>query len=312
MSERPERILLTGASGFVGHHLRNALAAAFPAAALTMPAFDLADDAAVDSAVRDVAPDVCIHLAAVSAIAAAERNERQAWDVNLHGTLRLAHALLRHVPGCQMIFPASADAYGRSFRSGSALDESAPLAPMNIYGATKAAADLALGAMAERGLRVIRLRLFNHIGQGQSCRFVVSTFARQVARISVGRQAPIIEVGNIDTWRDFLDVRDVCTAYVACINRRDALTPGIILNIASGTPRRIADILADLQTMAGTRAEVRVDQSQVRDTDIHLGCGNAALARDQLDWTPVIAWHQTLHDVLDDWHERAAAEIGDV
>jgi len=153
MSECPERILLTGASGFVGHHLRNALAAAFPAAALNMPAFDLTDDAAVDSAVRDVAPDVCIHLAAVSAIAAAERNERQAWDVNLHGTLRLAHALLRHVPGCQMIFPASADAYGRSFRSGSALDETAPLAPMNIYGATKAAADLALGAMAERHRR---------------------------------------------------------------------------------------------------------------------------------------------------------------
>ncbi len=99
------------------------------------------------------------------------------------------------------------------------------LAPMNVYGASKAAADLALGSMALQGLRVVRLRTFNHTGPGQSAAFVVAAFARQIARIAAGLQPPSLLVGNLDTWRDFLDVRDVCRAYLACIAHRDDCRP---------------------------------------------------------------------------------------
>src|SRR5262249_19286486 len=140
-------------------------------------------------------------------------DEGQAWEVNLHGTLHLARAILRHVPDCQMLFASSADAYGWSFQSGTALAENAPLAPRNTYAATKAAADLALGSMTEQGLRCVRLRPVNHTGPGQSDQFVVAAFARQIARVATGLQPPLLEVGNLDAWRDFLDVRDVCAAY---------------------------------------------------------------------------------------------------
>src|SRR6185437_13750265 len=106
--------------------------------------------------------------------------------------------------------------------------ERVSLAPINAYGATKAAADLALGSMAEHGLRCVRLRPFNHTGPGQSEQFVVAAFARQIARIAAGLQPPLLEVGNIDTRRDFLDVRDVCSAYAACIERAATLAPGTI------------------------------------------------------------------------------------
>ena len=89
---------------------------------------------------------------------------------------------------------------------------------MSTYAATKAAADLALGSMAEQGLRCVRLRPFNHTGPGQSEQFVVAAFARQIARIAAGLQPPLLEVGNIDTRRDFLDVRDVCCR-LRCLHR---------------------------------------------------------------------------------------------
>jgi nucleoside-diphosphate-sugar epimerase len=305
----PRRIMVTGGAGFVGRHLTTLLAAAYPSASLLTPMIDVCDRTQVEAAVRAAAPpDVCIHLAAVSAVSAAQEDEDHAWQVNLHGTLNLARAILLHAPQCQMLFPSSADAYGRSFRAGTKLDEDAALAPMNIYGATKAAADLALGSMAEQGLRVVRLRPFNHTGPGQSDQFVVAAFGRQIARIATGLQPPVLDVGNLDTWRDFLDVRDVCAAYVACIARRDALPAGTILNLASGEARRIGDVLTDLAALAGVDVNMRIDPSRVRDTDLRVACGNADRARELLSWTPAIPWARTLRDVLDDWRSQIGAE----
>ena len=305
----PARILLTGADGFVGTHLRAALRDAFPAAALIAPGADLRDAAAVEAMVAAARPDRCIHLAAVSAVTTAAAEQDKAWAVNLGGTLTLARALIAHAPGCRMIFASSAEAYGASFRAGTALDESAPLAPQTIYGATKAAADLALGAMVRDGLDVVRLRLFNHTGPGQSDGFVVSAFARQLAAIGLGLQPPVMQVGNLDSARDFLDVRDVCAAYVAAL-AADELPAGLILNIASGIPRRIGDVLDGLRALSGNAVEVRTDPTRLRPSDIPIACGNAVSARTLLGWAPAIAWSQTLADLLDDWRVRLTEKRG--
>jgi GDP-4-dehydro-6-deoxy-D-mannose reductase len=302
---------MTGATGFVGRHLTARLAAAYPDSTIIAPAIDIRESQAVAAAVQAAAPDVCIHLAGIATVPAADRNEDHAWQVNLHGTLHLARAILRHAPGCLMLFISSADAYGYSYRTGTKVTEDAPLAPMSLYSATKAAADLALGSMTGRGLRCVRLRPVNHTGPGQSPQFVVAAFARQVARIAAGLQPPLLQVGNIDTWRDFLDVRDVCEAYAACIAKRDALPAGTILNLASGRPRRIRDILADLQALAGITLEVQVDPTRVRGTDLPSTCADATQAQELLGWRPSTPWTQTLQDVLDDWRERIEREPGD-
>jgi GDP-4-dehydro-6-deoxy-D-mannose reductase len=308
MTAAPRTILVSGASGFVGRHLMPALAAAYPDSALLAPTIDVRNAAEVDAAVQAGQPDVFIHLAAVSTVAAAQQTPDQAWQVNLQGTMHLAWALSRYAPDCQMLFVSSADAYGASFRAGLKLDEGAPLSPQNIYAETKAVADLALGGMAAQGLRVVRLRPFNHTGPGQSPQFVVAAFAQQIARIAAGVQAPAIQVGNLESWRDFLDVRDVCAAYVACVARRDSLAPGTILNLASGQARRVGDVLADLAALAGIEIEIQVDPSRVRATDIRIASGNAARARELLGWNPVIPWEQTLKDVLDECRARVDPE----
>ena len=301
------RLLVTGAGGFVGRHLLPLLVRDFPQAEIVTPsaaALDITEAVQVDRELARLEPDGCIHLAAVAAIGEARDDPERAWRVNLHGTLHLGRALLRHAPRCRLIYASSADIYGASFRAGVSLDERAVPAPLNVYGCTKAAADLALGAMAQEGLRVVRLRPFNHTGPGQSDRFVVPAFARQVMRIRAGLQPPVLSVGDLSPLRDFLDVRDVCAAYAACLRPELDIAPGTILNLASGTPRRIGDVLQTLLRLAAVDARVETARGLLRPTDIATASGDAAAARAVIGWRPEIAFETTLADVIADWRER--------
>ncbi len=301
-------ILVTGAGGFVGSHLLQTLGERLPGHQAIAATADLADPDAVAAEVRRVQPGACIHLAAISALGAAREDPDRAWRVNLQGTLALADALLRHAPGCMLVFASTADAYGTSFRAGRAVDETAPLAPLSLYAATKAAADLALGALVPDGLRLVRVRAFNHTGPGQSPHFVVPAFARQAARIAAGLQEPVVEVGNLDSQRDFLDVRDVCAGYALCVARADALPPGAIVNLASGQPRRIGDVLADVLREAGVEAQIRASAQRQRPSEIPVAFGDASFAREHLGWMPLIPWATTLRDVAADWRARITTE----
>ena len=300
----PRRILITGSGGFVGSHLMPALRGTYPDATLIGLAADITDQAAVQAEVADVRPDAVVHLAAIAAIPAARQDPDLAWSVNLHGTRYLARAIMAHAPAAILVFASTADLYGATFRAGVPVDEDAMLAPLNAYAATKAAADLALGALAAEGLRVIRMRPFNHTGPGQTDAFVVAAFARQVARIAAGLQVPAIKVGDLSPLRDFLDVRDVCASYVLALGTD--LPPGTILNVASGQARRVGDVLNDMLTIAGVSADVQVDAARLRPTDIPAAIGDATRLR-ALGWTPAIPWAQTLADTLAYWKHKSVA-----
>ncbi len=307
---------MTGASGFVAGHLVPRLREAFPTSTLVLcgvghTELDVTDGQAVHALIARVIPDACIHLAAVSAIPAARDGPARAWLVNLHGSLELGRAILTHAPDCTLLHVSSAEVYGSSFASGQLATETTPLAPMNTYAATKAAADLALGAMVSDGLRVIRARPFNHTGPGQSADFVIPAFARQIARIAAGKQAPVLTVGSLETIRDFLDVRDVCNAYMACLCRASALPNGSIFNLASGVPRRIGDVLNRLLELAGVHAEVAPSTGLHRRIDAPIACGDSTLAREKLAWVPSTGWDTTLREVLADWTRRVESDQHD-
>ena len=305
----PKRILITGASGFVGQHLLAALTRAYPAACLVADAFDVTDAHAVSAAVKAAAPDSCVHLAGIASPVQARSEPDRAWRVNLMGTLNLARAVLAEAPACRFLFVSTSEVYGGSFRPGLPLDEAALLAPMNTYAATKAAADLAIGAMVNDGLRAIRVRPFNHTGPGQTDAYVVPAFARQLVRIGAGLQPPVMKVGALQPVRDFVDVRDICAAYVACLTKSDSdLPPGTILNLASGSPRRIGDVLDDLSRIAGVTPDIQSDALLLRPCDIPRACGDSRLARRLLGWEPRIPWEQTLTDVVADWRGRLALD----
>lgn len=122
----------------MGRHLQVALTPALPDAQMLVDPFDLREATALEATGVAGRPDACIHLAAIATLASAREDETRCWDVDLHGTLRLAHTILRHVPECQMLFASSADAYGGGI--GGPIDERTPLVPRSLYAATKASA----------------------------------------------------------------------------------------------------------------------------------------------------------------------------
>jgi GDP-4-dehydro-6-deoxy-D-mannose reductase len=195
--------------------------------------------------------------------------------------------------------------YGDSAKPGLPLDETALLAPVDEYAVTKAAADLAIGALTRRGLKSLRFRPFNHFGPGQAETFVIPAFAMQIAKIEAGVAEPIIRVGNLDAERDFLDVRDVVHAYALAVRTADDMqAPGTILNIASGTPQRIGDILERLLRQSRVAITVEQDPARLRPSDLPRILGDATRARRTLGWAPVHTFDDTLAAVLDDCRAR--------
>ena len=308
------RILITGANGFVGRHLIEALnnlrdtpeiiAATHgengPAlGTLRSEPLDVTNAEQTLALIRATQPTHLMHLAGIAAVSNASDDVRKTWNVNAQGTLNVALAIQQGAPQCRLIFCSSAQVYGRNFQSGISLAEDVRLDPVNIYASSKAAADILIGQMSGEGLRAVRLRPFNHIGPGQSREFVVSSFASQIAAIERGTQAPTIKVGNLSMRRDFLDVRDVVEAYVQAILRFDDLPNGAVFNIASGHAVAVEDILKMLLSMSIKKIEVVADPKRMRLNDTEVMAGNASAARHALQWRPRCIFHHSLQSVLD-------------
>ncbi|WP_037300756.1 GDP-mannose 4,6-dehydratase [Rubritepida flocculans] len=306
------RVLLTGGDGFLGRHVQAALSSH----ALTVPPrtpgaaphYALEEEGCLPPLLAAARPEAVVHLAAQASVAASFAAPLACWRANLLGTLALAEAVRRETPGARFLFASSAEVYGLSFQAGAPLAEDAPLAPANPYAASKAAADLALGEMALRGLAALRLRFFNLAGPGQSEGFVVADICRQIARIEAGLDAPPLRVGALDRWRDFLDVRDAARALALALAAE--WPPGLVLNIAAGQPRRIGDVLEALLARARCRPEVEVAAARLRPTDVARVAGDAGRARALLGWAPEIPWERTLDEALAEWRARVARGEG--
>ncbi|MBN8943056.1 MAG: GDP-mannose 4,6-dehydratase [Rhizobiales bacterium] len=320
------RVLITGASGFVGFHLPQALARVCgesveivatskdPGSQGThgaIEALDVLNSAAIADMIGRHQPTHIVHLAGIAAPSVANADARMSWDLHLGSALNLGEAILAHAPDCWLLHVGTGMVYGETARSGQALREDALLAPLDEYGASKAAADLALGGMVRRGLRSIRFRPFNHSGPGQGDAFVLPSFARQVARIEAGLAPPVLKVGNLDAERDFLHVADVVDAYARTVQRTASLEPGTIFNIASGLPRRIGSILEDLLIRCRVKIDVEQDRARMRPSDIPCIIGNADRAGTALEWAPRHSFDDIVADVLNDWRERIASGHGE-
>jgi GDP-4-dehydro-6-deoxy-D-mannose reductase len=307
------RIAITGADGFVGPHaVRSIVELLGNKAEIILTSrtgsangnqgslrqLDVTDRAAVFDFLDDFRPSHVLHLAGIAAISTARADVDVAWSVHLNGTLNVARAIMEKSPNCWLLNVSSGLVYGESARAGIALDETKLLVPTDEYSASKAAAEMALGALVFQGLRCMRLRPFNHSGPGQSENFVIPAIAMQVARIERGLVPPVIRVGNIHTKRDFLDVRDVTSAYSLAIMNSEAIVSGTILNISSGVCRSVGDLLDILTTNSSVPIEVQIDPSRIRKNDIAQIVGSAQCARDLLGWKPSHSFEGMVLDVL--------------
>ncbi|RAZ92879.1 oxidoreductase [Mesorhizobium hawassense] len=315
------RVLITGAKGFVGPYVYDALRSVCGAEVAVIatskdggphPAFghvealDVTDPAAVHDAIARHRPTHVINLAAVAALGAAQADPQNTWRIHVGGALNVANAVLANAPGCWLIHVGSGLVYGESAKTGRPLDESTLLAPIDDYAVTKAAADLALGALARQGLKCVRMRPFNHTGPGQTEAFAVPAFAMQIARIEAGLAPPVIRVGNLDAKRDFLDARDIANAYARVVSASSDLAPNTIFNVASGVSWRMGDILDLLLAQSSAKIVTEQDPLRLRPSDLPSIVGDATRARNQLGWAPEHRFEDTLAAVLRDCRARVA------
>lgn len=313
------RILVTGATGFVGRRLVSRLRDAFPQAELIAAGGHLGEAGTLervkaisgslldDAHVADLAatdPDLVIHLAARSSVAGSLQSGRETMQVNLGGTMKLAEALSARTNLKAFVFASSAEVYGRSFNDGM-VNEDSPMRPANAYARSKAAGEWALTDVLGDVCRVYLLRLFNHSGPGQDGRFVIPAFAAQIARAETGQAEPVVRVGNLSAKRDFLHIDDVMSAYVAVANHALEQPAGVTtLNIASGRAASIQSILDSLVERAQVDLRVETDPERLRPSEVPVAAGDPARAHNTIGWRATIPMDRLLEDVLQYWRTR--------
>lgn len=300
------RVLITGVTGFVGRHLVTELAAhghtaygfdlGAPSAPLALEAFysgDIVDAAALRRAVSACMPDACVHLAGCAFVPAGQSAPVSMMDVNLMGTLRVLEVFRETCPTTRLLAVSSATVYGSRSRA-AAIVETDPLDPDSFYALAKAGADTAARLYAAQyAMPVLVARPCNHIGPGQSPLFVVASFAQQVKAIAAGGD-PVIRVGNLDSRRDFTDVRDVACAYRLLLEQG---RPGAAYNIASDRLTRIGDVLQSLCELAGVAPRIVQDAARYR-PDHPAPLLDATRLRTDTGWAPRYTMNQTLRDVI--------------
>jgi GDP-4-dehydro-6-deoxy-D-mannose reductase len=265
---------------------------------------DVTDADALASVVKRVQPDAVVHLAAVTHVPTSLREPQLTWRTNVLGTVNLLEAVKHHAPQAFVLFVSSSEVYGEAFKAGVALDEQARCLPMNPYAASKLAAELACQQHWRQGFPGAIARPFNHIGPGQSPDFVTASFARQVANIEAGLQPPVMRVGNLEACRDFLDVRDVCKAYVQLLALSDIPVQSRVFNIASGHATKIRDVLDVMLQQSVVDIDIQLDPERLRPSDIPFAVGDSRHVFDATGWRPGYALSDTLGGLLGDWRAK--------
>ena len=309
------RLLITGASGFIGRHLvtwavangheivGTYLASAelaardLPKSGVTWEALDMTDGARVAQLVESVRPDGVFHLAAQAYAKQAWADPAATFRTNVIGTIHLYEALRKHPPNRGTLLAASGSAYGVPTEL--PIREEFPLNPTNPYGVSKACQDmLSLQYALNFDLRIVRARLFGTTGPGKRGD-AMNDFAQQVAAIERTGRPGQLKVGNLDSRRDVSDIRDVVKAMWRIFEAGDPLRP---VNVGAGESYPIRRIAEELRKMARVPVEITPEPALLRPTDEPDNRADISRLR-ALGYTPSYPLERTLKDALDFWRE---------
>lgn len=319
MSPSGDKILITGASGFVGRLLAKAEIergnevvgihdpAESPDLSFNSYPIDLRSPRALKNFINEIGALGALrvlrgvyHLAAISSVRMCEENPSLCFGVNVTGTLNLLDALSRLEEKPRILFASSCEVYGNVNKL--PVTEDQPPAPINIYGLSKLMGEeICQFYMREHGLPIIISRGFNHTGPGQKDSFVFPYVASTLAKIEKGTAEPIIKMGNLSVIRDVLDARDVVRAYMALMDKGE---PGSIYNVTSGRCISIEEGVRMLVEISGLDVKIAQESSRMRTYDIPKLTGDASRIEKDLGWQAKIPLDETMRDLLNYWRTK--------
>lgn len=276
------RVVITGIQGFTGHYMSaemtNAGYEVFglgvdPCDAKNYFQADLNDKTTLAKVFEQIKPDVVIHLAALAFVGHGDANGF--YQVNLLGTRNLLEVLAsaHHQPQA-VLLASSANIYGN--RSEGILSEQILPDPANDYAVSKLAMEHMARLWMNR-LPIIITRPFNYTGVGQAENFLLPKIVAHFKQ-----KAAVIELGNLDVWRDFSDVRSLVSAYRRLI---EAKAFNQTVNVCSGKVHSLREVIALCEKITHHKIDIQVNSAFVRPNEVKTLCGDATLLRNLIgDW----------------------------
>jgi GDP-4-dehydro-6-deoxy-D-mannose reductase len=292
------KLLLVGGTGFVGSHMAQHCSGRYDIVT-TGRGVDVCNPNQLCDLISRVKPDDVVHFAAITTLKESFENPRATYDINFSGTLNVLMALHESSFSGRFLFVSSSEVYGRLSDGDLPVCESRPVRPLNPYAVAKIAAEALCYQWSQtEQFKIIIARPFNHIGPGQSERFAIADFGRQMAMIKLGLMEPIIQVGDIDATRDFTDVRDIAAAYEKLLDYGQS---GEIYNVCSGDERSVRSLIERMCQLASVSVEIKTDSQRVRTNEQRRVFGNNSKLIKATGWSNLYSIDQTLKDIVDDW-----------
>ncbi|MDB3936323.1 GDP-mannose 4,6-dehydratase, partial [Granulosicoccus sp.] len=293
LQDPSQKTLITGYRGFVGKHLLNRRKTV--AFADEKGRIDLSENERMDRFFLSQSIDRIIHLAALSNVPESFDNPNATIETNLCGTVNLLNSLKRTRFVGRFLYVSSGDVYGKVEAKDLPITELQPPNPTNPYAVSKLAAEhYCLQFAPSSGFDIIIARPFNHIGPGQTTRFVVPRLIEQVYKASISCINRPIIAGSLDVTRDFSDVRDIQKAYFALLNKGKN---GEIYNVCSSAETQIGELLSIAKNICKVNNRVALDKNSIRPNEQKRAQGSNMKLRIHTGWAPTINPSTTLNDM---------------
>ena len=304
-------VLVTGAAGFVGSHLLELLEQdgdwimawlrpgtdpAVMGKRVGWLTVEMQDREAVRAAIEQTQPDAIYHLAGIPHVGDSWKHTHDTFAGNVLATHYLFDALRASGLRPRVVVTGSATVYAPSDR---ALTETDTVRPNSPYGTSKLAQEMVTRrAWEDDELPGLIARSFNHFGPRQAPAFVAPSLAKQIAEIEAGKSEPTLTMGNLESQRDLMDVRDTVRAYRAMMQ---SAKPGVTYNVCSGRPTPIRSLVDLFVKKARVKVDVVQDPALFRPNDTPLILGDLSRLRTDTGWSPQIPLEKTVDDLLDYW-----------
>lgn len=290
--------LLVGGTGFVGSHMKKILEPRYKVIATGREA-DIRDEGQMDALIKAARPQVVINFAALTTVRETFQDPLNTYQIGFFGTLGLLNALKNNGFTGVLLNVSSSEVYGFPEADQLPIGEATPLRPMSPYSVNKVATEaLCYQWSRTEDFKIVTARPFTHIGPGQSARFAISNFGKQIAEIAAGIREPCIRVGNLHATRDVTDVRDVVAAYSRLLADGES---GEAYNICTGKEVRIQSLLDALIELAKMDIRIEREPLLIRNSEQLRIQGSFEKLHQKTGWEPLIPLQKTLEDIFSYW-----------